>query len=76
MFQDLSVNSIMRRIVTALDTPVKVVLIIMLIITIIMVGELIAEMLQRRAINIKAAKIVDAIKEDSSNTISIIRNAK
>ena len=38
MFQDLSVNSIMRRIVTALDTPVKVVLIIMLIITIIMVS--------------------------------------
>lgn len=75
MFQDLSVNSIMRRIVTALDTPVKVVLIIMLIITIVMVGELIAEILQRRVINIKAAKIIDAIKKDSSNTISIIKNS-
>lgn len=75
MFQDLSVNSVMRRIVTALDTPVKVVLIIMLIITIIMVGELIAEMIQRRVINIKAAKVIDAIKADSSNIFNIIRNS-
>lgn len=75
MFQELNINTVMRRIVTALDTPVKVVLIIMLIITIVMVGELIAEFLQRRFIKVKAAKIVDAIKENSSNTISIIKNS-
>ena len=74
LFKDFNVNTVMRQIVTLLDTPVKVVLIIMLIITIVMIGELIAEMLQRRAINIKAAKVIDAIKEDSANTVSIIRN--
>lgn len=45
---NISINSIMRAITTTLDVPVKIILIGMLIITIIMVSELVAEYIQRK----------------------------
>ena len=75
MSNGMSVNSIMRQIVTILDLPVKVVLIVMLIISLIMVGGLIAEMLQRRYLTVKAASVIDAIKEGKSDPATIIKNS-
>lgn len=72
----INTNSIMRQIVTLLDNPVKVVLISMLIITIILVGELIAEYIQRRYIKLKAVKVVDAIRNGKSNPEEIVSNSK
>ena len=72
----INTNSIMRQIVTLLDNPVKVVLIAMLIITIILVGELIAEYIQRRYIKLKAVKVVDAIRNGKSNPEDIVANSR
>ena len=57
----INTNSIMRQIVTLLDDPVKVILLAMLIITIILVGELLAEFIQRRYLKLKVVKVIDAI---------------
>ena len=65
MLNGISTNSIMRQIVTILDVPVKVVLIVMLIISLIMVGGLLAEMFQRKYLTVKAANVIDAIKNGS-----------
>ena len=75
MNSGISVNSIMRQIVTMLDMPVKVVLIVMLVISLIMVGGLIAELLQRRYLTVKAASVVDAIKKGENDTVTIIKNS-
>ena len=75
MNSGISVNSIMRQIVTMLDVPVKVVLIVMLVISLIMVGGLIAELLQRRYLTVKAASVVDAIKKGENDTVTIIKNS-
>ena len=72
----INTNSIMRQIVTLLDNPVKIVLIALLIITIILVGELIAEYIQRRYIKLKAVKVVDAIRNGQHNPESIVSNSK
>ena len=73
--EQISLNNLMRRVVTILDTPVKFVLIVMLVITLIFVGELIAEYLQRRVINIKASSVIDAIRVGNSNPSTIIKNS-
>ena len=75
MNSGISVNSIMRQIVTMLDVPVKVVLIVMLVISLIMVGGLIAELLQRRYLTVKAASVIDAIKKGDNDTVTIIKNS-
>ena len=56
-------SNIMRHVVTVLDGPVKVVLIALLIISLVMVGGLIAEYFQRKYINVKAVSVIDAIKK-------------
>lgn len=71
----ISTNSIMRQIVTLLDKPVKIVLLVMLVISLIMVGELIAEFLQRRFLTVKAASVIDAIKRGEQNIQAIIKNS-
>ena len=71
----ISTNNIMRQIVVILDTPVKIVLIVMLIISLIMVGGLIAEFLQRRYLTIKAASAIDAIKKGKNDPATIIKNS-
>ena len=73
--EQISLNSIMRRVVTILDMPVKFVLIVMLIITLIFVGELIAEYFQRRVISIKASSVIDAIRAGKSDPATIIKNS-
>ena len=75
MNSGISVNSIMRQIVTMLDLPVKVVLIVMLVVSLIMVGGLIAELLQRRYLTVKAASVIDAIKKGDNDTVTIIKNS-
>ena len=75
MNTEISVNSIMRQIVTLLDAPVKVILIVMLVISLIMVGGLIAEYLQRRYLTVKAASVIDAIKKGENGTTTIIKNS-
>lgn len=76
MLGGLSTNSIMRQIVTLLDIPVKVILIVMLVISIIMVGSLIAEYIERRVILLKATSVIDAIKNGKCDIESIIKNSK
>lgn len=73
--EQISLNSIMRRVVTILDMPVKFVLIAMLIITLIFVGELIAEYFQRRIISIKASSVIDVIRAGKSDPATIIKNS-
>lgn len=75
MIGGISTNSIMRQIVTLLDTPVKVVLIVMLIYSLILVGELIAELIQRRYLTVKSASVIDAIKKGKKNIQAIIKNS-
>lgn len=72
----INTNSIMRQIVTLLDNPVKIVLIAMLIITIIFIGELIAEYIQRRYIKLKAVKVVDAIRNGQKDPVNIVSNSR
>lgn len=76
LFQNLSINSVMRNIVNILDAPVKIVLIVMFVVSIIMIGELIAEWLQRRYIDIKVAKVIDAIKNGNENIVNIVMQSK
>lgn len=71
----LSTNNIMRQIVTILDVPVKVILIVMLIISLIMLGGLIAEWIQRRSLTVKAASVIDAIKKGKNDAVTIIKNS-
>lgn len=75
MYNGISANSIMRQIVTLLDTPVKVILIAMLIISLILVGGLIAEMIQRKYLTVKAASVIDAIKKGDNDLATIIKNS-
>ena len=75
MNSSISANSIMRQIVTMLDIPVKVVLIVMLIISLIMVGGLIAEWFQRRYLKVKATSVIDAIKKGDNDVTTIIKNS-
>ncbi len=72
LFQKLSINSIMRSIVNILDAPIKVVLSIIFIISIIMIGELLAEWMQRRYIDLKVAKVIDTIKNGNENIVNIV----
>ena len=75
MFDGISINDIMRQVVTILDTPVKVILIILLVVSIIMLGGLIAEFIQRKYINVKAASVIDAIKKGENDPATIIKNS-
>ena len=75
MFNGVTTNSIMRQIVTLLDMPVKVVLIAMLIISLIMVGGLLAEMFQRKYLTVKAASVIAAIKQGKNDPATIIKNS-
>ena len=63
MFEGITINEIMRQIVTALDMPVKIILIILLVISLIMLGGLIAEFFHRKYLTVKAASVIDAIKD-------------
>ena len=72
---NISINSVMRTITTALDVPVKIILISMLIVTIVMVSGLVAEYIQRRKVNVKASNIIDAIKNGKDDVIAIIKNS-
>ena len=76
LFQKLSINSIMRSIVNILDASIKVVLIIMFIISIIMIGELLAEWMQRRYIGLKVVKVIDTIKNGNENIVNIVMQSK
>ena len=73
--EQISLNSLMRRVVTILDMPVKFVLIVMLIVTLIFLGGLIAEYMQRRVISIKASSVIDAIRAGKSDPATIIKNS-
>ena len=73
--EQISLNSLMRRVVTILDMPVKFVLIVMLIVTLIFLGGLIAEYMQRRVISIKASSVIDAIRIGASDPATIIKNS-
>ena len=76
MFEGITINEIMRQIVTVLDTPVKVVLIILLVISLIMLGGLIAEFFHRKYLTVKAASVIDAIKKGENDPATIIKNSK
>ncbi|MBQ7743509.1 MAG: MotA/TolQ/ExbB proton channel family protein [Lachnospiraceae bacterium] len=69
------INDVMRQIVTILDAPVKVVLIVLLIISLVMVGGLIAEYFQRKYLKVRAASVVDAIKKGDRDPATIIKNS-
>ncbi len=75
MLNGISLDSIMRQIVTVLDSPVKFILIVMLIISLILVGGLIAEMIQRKYLTVKAASVIDAIKKGDNDLTTIIKNS-
>lgn len=69
------INNIMRQIVTILDAPVKLVLIILLLLSLVMVGGLIAEYFQRKYLKVKAASVIDAIKKGTVDPATIIKNS-
>ena len=71
-----NISNIMRQIVSLLDVPVKVILIAFLIYSLVMLGGLIAEFLQRRYLIVKAANVADAIKKGEKNVTTIISNSK
>ena len=75
MITGITTNNIMRQIVTLLDMPVKVILIVMLIISLVMVGGLIAEIFQRKYITVKASSVIDAIKNGKNDPATIIKNS-
>ena len=76
MFEGITINEIMRQIVTALDMPVKIILIILLVISLIMLGGLIAEFFHRKYLTVKAASVIDAIKKGENDPATIIKNSK
>lgn len=76
MFEGITINEIMRQIVTALDMPVKIILIILLVVSLIMLGGLIAEFFHRKYLTVKAASVIDAIKKGENDPATIIKNSK
>ena len=76
IFRSINSNSIMRQVVILLDEPVKFILLVMLVLTLIMVGELIAEFLQRRYIDIKATRIINKLKDGTKDSEEVINNSK
>lgn len=76
MLAMLDVNTILRSIVKFLDMPIRIVLILFIIITIIFVGTLIGEIIQRTYINIKTTKIIDLIKKGDIPVEEIIAQSK
>ena len=76
MLTNSVLNQIMRHIVQFLDKPVIFILLVMLFFSIILVGELIAEFLERRKISIKVSKVIDLIRSGDKKTSYIISNCK
>ena len=76
MFDGITIDEIMRQIVTALDMPVKVVLIVLLVISLIMFGGLIAEFFHRKYLTVKAVSVIDAIKKGENDPATIIKNSR
>ena len=76
MLTNSVLNQIMRHIVQFLDKPVIFILLVMLFFSIILVGELIAEFLERRKISIKVGKVIDLIRSGDKKTSYIISNCK
>ena len=76
MLTNSVLNQIMRHIVQILDKPVIFILLVMLFFSIILVGELIAEFLERRKISIKVGKVIDLIRKKNKKTSYIISNCK
>lgn len=76
IFRNINSNSIMRQVVILLDEPIKFILLLMLVLTLIMVGELVAEFLQRRYIDIKATRIINKLKDSTKNIEEVINNSK
>lgn len=72
----ISTNDILRTIVNFLNTPIKIVLLIFVILTIIFIGTLIAEKIERLYIRDKAERIIDNIKKKGAKDIlAIIQNS-
>ena len=76
MLTNSVLNQIMRHVVQLLDKPVIFILLVMLFFSIILIGELIAEFLERRTISIKAGKVVDIIRAGEKKPAEIISNCK
>ena len=76
MISNSILNNIMRHVVQMLDKPVIFVLLVMLLFTIILVGELIAEFLKRRYISVKAGKVIDAIRNGDRKPQDIIATSR
>lgn len=72
IFLAIDTNTILRVIVKAMDVPVKIVLIVFVILTIVFVGSLIAEISQRMYINVKATRLLDALKKGDNSAEDII----
>lgn len=72
----IDTNTILRGIVKALDTPIKIILIAFVIITIIFVGSLIAEISQRMYINVKSAKLIDVLKKGEMSAEDVISKSR
>lgn len=70
------INQLMRQIVTFLDHPVKVALIVMLIITVYFVVELIIEYIQRLSIKLEVFKVAENIKNEKNDPDKIVENSK
>ena len=76
MISNSILNNIMRHVVQMLDKPVIFVLLVMLLFTIILIGELIAEYLKRRYISVKAGKVIDAIRNGDRKPQDIIATSR
>lgn len=72
----ISTNALLRSIVIMLDTPIKVVLLIFVVLTIIFIGALIAEFVQRLSIGVKASIVIDQIKQGTDSIENIINKSK
>lgn len=65
-------GSILRRISAVLEQPVLLVLVVMVIFTLYTIGGLIGEWLERRYLNIKVPKVLDAIKKNNKEPMAVI----
>ena len=65
-------GSILRRISAVLEQPVLLVLVVMVVFTLYTIGGLIGEWLERRYLNIKVPKVLDAIKKNNKEPMAVI----
>ncbi|MDO5563960.1 MAG: MotA/TolQ/ExbB proton channel family protein [Eubacteriales bacterium] len=72
----MQMNDIMRQIAKSFEQPVIFILLLFVIFTIIMIGDLIAEVLQRKYLNIKLSKLVNDIRKEELPPEVLIYKAK